>query len=71
MDAGRCVAGCRTRTALDGLGLLGYESVLRRDYPIVLGTLYIFGLMGLVIKLISDIVYVMIDPRIDFERREG
>ncbi len=57
--------------SLDGLGLLGFESVVNRDYPIVLGTLYIFGLMGLVIKLVSDIVYVWIDPRIDFERREG
>ena len=57
--------------SLDGLGLLGFESVLNRDYPIVLGTLYIFGLIGLVIKLISDLVYVWIDPRIDFEAREG
>ena len=57
--------------SLDGLGLLGFESVVNRDYPIVLGTLFIFGLMGLVIKLISDITYVWIDPRIDFERREG
>lgn len=57
--------------SLDGLGLLGFESVVNRDYPIVLGTLYIFGLMGLVIKLLSDLVYVWIDPRIDFEKREG
>jgi microcin C transport system permease protein len=57
--------------SLDGLGLLGFESVVTRDYPVVLGTLFIFGLMGLVIKLISDLVYVWIDPRIDFERREG
>lgn len=57
--------------SLDGLGFLGYEAVLNRDYPIVLGTLYIFGLMGLVVKLISDLTYVLIDPRIDFERREG
>ncbi len=56
---------------LDGLGLLAYESVLTRDYPVVLGSLFIFGLMGLVINLISDLVYVWIDPRIDFERREG
>ncbi|MFK7944158.1 MAG: microcin C ABC transporter permease YejB [Paracoccaceae bacterium] len=56
---------------LDGLGLLGLESVINRDYPIVLGTLYIFGLIGLVIKLISDLLYVWIDPRIDFEAREG
>ena len=57
--------------SLDGLGLLGFESVVNRDYPVVLGTLYIFGLMGLVVKLLSDMMYVWIDPRIDFERREG
>ncbi|MEM7743363.1 MAG: microcin C ABC transporter permease YejB [Pseudomonadota bacterium] len=57
--------------SLDGIGLLGLESVTNRDYPVVLGTLYIFGLIGLVVKLISDLVYVWIDPRIDFEAREG
>jgi len=57
--------------SLDGLGLLGFESVVNRDYPVVLGTLYIFGLMGLIVKLVSDLMYVWIDPRIDFERREG
>jgi microcin C transport system permease protein len=57
--------------SLDGLGLLGFESVVSRDYPVVLGTLYIFGLMGLVVKLLSDLMYVWIDPRIDFDRREG
>jgi microcin C transport system permease protein len=57
--------------SLDGLGLLGFESVVNRDFPVVLGTLFIFGLMGLVVKLISDMMYVWIDPRIDFERREG
>ena len=57
--------------SLDGLGLLGYEAVVQRDYPIVLGTTFLFGLIGLVIKLVSDLVYVMIDPRIDFDRREG
>ena len=57
--------------SLDGLGLLALESVINRDYPVVLGSLFIFGLMGLVLKLISDLVYVMIDPRIDFEKREG
>ena len=57
--------------SLDGLGLLGFESVVSRDYPVVLATLWIFGLMGLVVKLISDLTYVWIDPRIDFERREG
>lgn len=55
--------------SLDGLGLLGYESVINRDYPVVLGTLYIFALMGLVMTLIRDIVYVKVDPRIDFEAR--
>jgi len=55
--------------SLDGLGLLGYESVINRDYPVVLGTLYIFALMGLVTTLIRDVVYVMVDPRIDFEAR--
>ncbi|MEM9761102.1 MAG: microcin C ABC transporter permease YejB [Pseudomonadota bacterium] len=57
--------------SLDGLGLLGFEAVVSRDYPVVLGTLYLFGLMGLVVKLISDLTYVLIDPRIDFERRPG
>ena len=56
---------------LDGIGLLAFESVVRRDYPIMLGTLFLFGLLGLVINLVSDLVYVWIDPRIDFERREG
>lgn len=55
--------------SLDGLGLLGYESVINRDYPVVLGTLYIFTLMGLVMSLIRDLVYVAVDPRIDFEAR--
>lgn len=55
--------------SLDGLGLLGYESVINRDYPVVLGTLYIFSLMGLLTTLIRDIVYVKVDPRIDFESR--
>ncbi len=55
--------------SLDGLGLLGYESVINRDYPVVLGTLYIFALMGLITTLIRDVVYVMVDPRIDFEAR--
>jgi microcin C transport system permease protein len=55
--------------SLDGLGLLGYESVINRDYPVVLGTLYIFSLMGLVTTLLRDIIYVTVDPRIDFEER--
>ncbi len=55
--------------SLDGLGLLGYESVINRDYPVVLGTLYIFALISLVMHLVRDLVYVMVDPRIDFESR--
>ncbi len=55
--------------SLDGLGLLGFESVINRDYPVIFGTLFIFTLLGLVVKLISDLVYVLVDPRIDFETR--
>jgi microcin C transport system permease protein len=57
--------------SLDGLGLLGYEAVLGRDYPIVFGTLYIFTLIGLVMRLVSDITYMLIDPRIDFASRRA
>ena len=56
--------------SLDGLGLLGYESVLNRDYPVVFGTLFIFTLFGLILHLITDLTYVVIDPRIDFETRD-
>jgi len=56
--------------SLDGLGRLAYESAIQRDYPVVFGTLYVFGLMGLVIGLLSDLTYVYVDPRIDFESRE-
>lgn len=56
--------------SLDGLGLLGFESVLNRDYPVVFGTLYIFSLAGLIIGLVSDLTYMVVDPRIDFETRE-
>jgi|SRR5579872_1112602 len=56
--------------SLDGLGLLSFESVLNRDYPVVFGTLYIFSLLGLVVNLITDITYMWVDPRIDFEARE-
>ncbi|MEO0326976.1 MAG: microcin C ABC transporter permease YejB [Pseudomonadota bacterium] len=56
--------------SLDGLGLLGFESIIGRDYPVVFATLYIFSLIGLVVNLVSDVVYTMIDPRIDFEARE-
>ena len=55
--------------SLDGLGLLGFEAALGRDYPVVFGSLYIFTLIGLLLRLISDLTYVLIDPRIDFERR--
>ena len=55
--------------SLDGLGLLGYESIINRDYPVVLGTLYMFALIGLLMTLVRDIVYVQVDPRIDFEAR--
>jgi microcin C transport system permease protein len=56
-----------TLFSLDGLGLLSYESVIKRDYPVVLGTLYLFTLIGLVTKLISDLCYVWVDPRVKFE----
>ena len=56
--------------SLDGLGLLGFKSIIDRDYPVVFATLYIFSLMGLITNLISDLVYTWIDPRIDFEARE-
>jgi microcin C transport system permease protein len=56
--------------SLDGLGLLSFESVLNRDYPVVFATLYIFALVGLVVNLISDLTYTLVDPRIDFETRE-
>jgi microcin C transport system permease protein len=56
--------------SLDGIGLLGFESVLNRDYPVVFATLFIFSLIGVVVNLISDLTYTWIDPRIDFETRE-
>tara|TARA_R110002124_G_scaffold114535_28_gene269498 strand:- start:11481 stop:12575 length:1095 start_codon:yes stop_codon:yes gene_type:complete len=56
--------------SLDGLGLLGFVSVTSRDYPVVFATLYIFSLLGLVISLISDLAYMWVDPRLDFESRE-
>ncbi|MDZ4322510.1 MAG: microcin C ABC transporter permease YejB [Alphaproteobacteria bacterium] len=57
--------------SLDGLGLLGFESAINRDYPIVFGTLYIFTLLGLFLHIMGDLSYTFIDPRIDFERRMG
>ena len=56
---------------LDGLGLLGFEAVINRDYPVMFGTLYMFSLLGLVLNLISDLTYHLVDPRIDFGKREG
>ncbi len=56
-----------TLFSLDGLGLLAYESVIRRDYPVVLGTLYLFTLIGLITKLVSDLCYVWVDPRVKFD----
>ena len=56
--------------SLDGLGLLAFESIEKRDYPVVFATLYIFSLVGLIVGIISDYVYTLVDPRIDFETRE-
>ncbi len=55
--------------SLDGLGLLGFESAIRRDYPVMFGTLYIFTLIGLLLQIVGDMMYAWVDPRIDFERR--
>ncbi|MEO0673356.1 MAG: ABC transporter permease subunit, partial [Pseudomonadota bacterium] len=56
--------------SLDGLGLLGFTSIIDRDYAVVFATLYIFALVGLVVNIVSDFVYTLVDPRIDFESRE-
>ncbi|KPQ10456.1 MAG: ABC-type microcin C transport system permease component YejB [Rhodobacteraceae bacterium HLUCCA09] len=56
--------------SLDGLGRLGFEAAVARDYPVVFGTLFMFGLIGLIVGIISDLMYVLVDPRIDFESRE-
>lgn len=56
--------------SLDGLGLLGFEAAINRDYPVMFGTLYIFTLLGLLMSLAGDIMYTIIDPRIDFESRD-
>jgi len=56
--------------SLDGLGLLSFESIVNRDYAVVFATLYIFSLLGLIVNLISDLIYTWVDPRIDFETRE-
>jgi microcin C transport system permease protein len=60
-----------TMFSLDGLGRLGFEAAVARDYPVIFGTLFIFGLIGLLVNILSDLMYVLVDPRIDFERREG
>ena len=57
--------------SLDGLGLLGFEAILKRDYPIMFGTLFCFTFLGLALALVGDIAYTFVDPRIDFEAREG
>jgi len=57
--------------SLNGLGLLGFEAVMQRDYPVIFGTLYLYTLIGLVLKLVSDLTYVWVDPRIDFDTRES
>ena len=57
--------------SLEGIGLLGFEAAVNRDYPVMFGTLFIFTLLGLVLNLIGDLMYVVIDPRIDFETRQG
>jgi microcin C transport system permease protein len=56
--------------SLDGLGLLGFEAALNRDYPVMFGTLYFFSLLGLLMNIVGDITYTLVDPRIDFESRE-
>lgn len=55
--------------SIDGMGLLSYEAVVKRDYPILFGTIFIFTLIGLIMRLVSDLTYVLVDPRIDFETR--
>lgn len=55
--------------SLDGLGRMGFEAAVARDYPVIFGTLFVFGIVGLVVGILSDLMYVFVDPRIDFERR--
>jgi microcin C transport system permease protein len=57
--------------SLDGLGLLGFEAAFNRDYPVMFGTLFFFSLLGLVMNLVGDLTYTIIDPRIDFESRDA
>ena len=56
--------------SLDGLGLLGFEAAVNRDYPVMFGTLYVYTLIGLLLNIVTDLTYTVIDPRIDFERRD-
>ena len=56
--------------SLDGLGRLGFEAAVARDFPVIFGTLFAFGLIGLLVGILSDLMYVFVDPRIDFESRE-
>ena len=56
--------------SLDGIGLLGFEATLNRDYPVMFGILFFFSLIGLLLHLVGDLAYVVVDPRIDFESRE-
>ena len=69
------IFGCsliiETIFSLDGLGRMGFEAAVARDYPVIFGTLFVFGLIGLVVGILSDLMYVFIDPRIDFEGRQG
>jgi microcin C transport system permease protein len=55
--------------SLDGLGLLAFEAAINRDYPVMFGSLYMFGLMGLLLGIVGDLMYVVVDPRIDFSAR--
>ena len=56
--------------SLNGLGLLGFEAAVNRDYPVMFGTLYLYTLIGLLLNIVTDLTYTVVDPRIDFERRE-
>ena len=56
--------------SLDGLGLLGFQAAIQRDYPVMFGTLYIFTLLGLLMQIVGDMLYTVVDPRIDFEARD-
>jgi microcin C transport system permease protein len=57
--------------SLDGLGLLGFSAAINRDYPIIFGTLFIFTLLGLLLHIVGDLLYMAVDPRINFDRRRG